>query len=139
MRRLSYLNLALTMNYPSLQFYCSIKDGEIHIDKCEWPEESDIAQVQVDPDGFPGIEYITDNLPYPVRVIDAGFDVWKRSRVIHLIKLNGLYPIIRFQYQARKFWSFWRWWEVRIIQTLAVWGLAEIHPGEIPGWYCVNR
>jgi hypothetical protein len=76
---------------------------------------------------------------YPVEISIEGYSHMYRSNIYHITRLDGFYPIAKLEHQIIKFWSFWRWWEVRIIETLAVWGIADIRPGEIPGWYCVNR
>ena len=128
------------LNYPRLSILWEEKDGEANIKYADWPENSNTAEVVVDfwyGNKEEELRKIVSKLPFSVIAIDAGFDPWMRARIYHLIKSNN--PIAHLQYQLVKSWSFWAWWEVRIIKTLAVWGLAEIHPGQIIGWHCLEK
>ncbi|MGL4620587.1 MAG: hypothetical protein ACRCZS_16235 [Chroococcidiopsis sp.] len=127
------------MNYPRLNFNCQFKDGEILIREVIWPKDSNICQTSIDllTDPEKELSNILKKIPFPVVAIDAGFDYYRRGKVYHLVKSSN--PIARAEYHMIRFWSFWAWWEIRIIKTLAVWGLAEIHPAEIIGWHCVGK
>jgi hypothetical protein len=131
-----YPRLNIRREYPRIDDYGDYIDGEYNL-TVDWPKGQKIVEFLTDnPDDFDKLRLALD---FPIEIIEVGWEYLYRAKIYHIIKLDGFYPIAKLENRLRKFWSFWHWWEVRIIRTLDVWGIAEVRPHEIIGWYCLDK